>query len=224
MDIFESLENLEISEECFNDIMDIVEEILSESTDEYIKRKKLDPIHNMGVKMVKNAVPTKDSKRYNIVNIEGDKEAIEKDPDKFYNRASRPYSDIIFGKNDSKYGGFRGYDRNAEVMDAVGKGTNSKALQKAAEKTLKYSGMLNKARLLRNMNTDDSKVETKAEKGEKKTRDRRYETEDVIDHTGCGEYEVTYHKGEEKGYTRNPKSQEQRTKEKLEKKRKINNS
>ena len=30
MNIFESLENLEISEECFNDIMDIVEEILSE--------------------------------------------------------------------------------------------------------------------------------------------------------------------------------------------------
>jgi hypothetical protein len=30
MDIFESLENLEVSEECFNNIMDIVEEILSE--------------------------------------------------------------------------------------------------------------------------------------------------------------------------------------------------
>ena len=30
MNIFESLENLQISEECFNDIMDIVEEILSE--------------------------------------------------------------------------------------------------------------------------------------------------------------------------------------------------
>ena len=31
MDIFESLENLEISEECFDDIMSIVEELLSES-------------------------------------------------------------------------------------------------------------------------------------------------------------------------------------------------
>ena len=30
MNIFESLENLNVSEECFNDIMDIVEEILSE--------------------------------------------------------------------------------------------------------------------------------------------------------------------------------------------------
>ena len=30
MDIFESLEELNISEECFNDIMDIVEEILNE--------------------------------------------------------------------------------------------------------------------------------------------------------------------------------------------------
>lgn len=30
MDIFENLENLPVSEACFNDIMDIVEEILSE--------------------------------------------------------------------------------------------------------------------------------------------------------------------------------------------------
>ena len=29
MDIFESLENLQISEECFNDIMDIVEKVLA---------------------------------------------------------------------------------------------------------------------------------------------------------------------------------------------------
>lgn len=38
MNIFESLESLNVSEECFNDIMGIVEEILSEDVEETKKR------------------------------------------------------------------------------------------------------------------------------------------------------------------------------------------
>ena len=34
MNIFESLENLNVSEECFNSIMDIVEEIINEISDD----------------------------------------------------------------------------------------------------------------------------------------------------------------------------------------------
>ena len=37
MSIFKSLENLEISENCFNDIMDIVEEIIDETSAEKIQ-------------------------------------------------------------------------------------------------------------------------------------------------------------------------------------------
>lgn len=40
MDIFENLENLNISEECFNEIMDIVEEIISERNKENKEAKK----------------------------------------------------------------------------------------------------------------------------------------------------------------------------------------
>ena len=44
MDIFESLENLNVSEECFDDIMGIVEEILGEdihsAIDKYYKGKR----------------------------------------------------------------------------------------------------------------------------------------------------------------------------------------
>ena len=43
MNIFENLENLEVSEACFNDIMDIVEEIINEVSDDTAKgpwRKK----------------------------------------------------------------------------------------------------------------------------------------------------------------------------------------
>ena len=38
MDIFESLENLEVSEGCFDEIMGLVEEILSEDTVSYAKK------------------------------------------------------------------------------------------------------------------------------------------------------------------------------------------
>ena len=34
MDIFENLENLNVSEECFNDILNIVEEIINEISDD----------------------------------------------------------------------------------------------------------------------------------------------------------------------------------------------
>lgn len=39
MGIFESLENLEISEECFNDIMNMVEKLLSEDLEATAERK-----------------------------------------------------------------------------------------------------------------------------------------------------------------------------------------
>ena len=42
MDIFENLENLNVSEECFNDIMDIVEAVLSENAVDDYHSKKLE--------------------------------------------------------------------------------------------------------------------------------------------------------------------------------------
>ena len=43
MDIFESLENLPVSEECFDEIMGLVEEILSEDIETTIKDKYGEP-------------------------------------------------------------------------------------------------------------------------------------------------------------------------------------
>ena len=40
INIYESLENLNVSEECFNDIMGIVEELLSEDIESYSQKKK----------------------------------------------------------------------------------------------------------------------------------------------------------------------------------------
>lgn len=42
-DIFESLENLNVSEECFDDIMGLVEELLNEDTENYIIKKYGNP-------------------------------------------------------------------------------------------------------------------------------------------------------------------------------------
>ena len=40
MDIFENLENLNVSEECFDDIMSIVEEVINEVSKDYLNDKR----------------------------------------------------------------------------------------------------------------------------------------------------------------------------------------
>ena len=40
MDIFESLENLNVSEECFDEIMGIVEEVINEVSKDYLNDKR----------------------------------------------------------------------------------------------------------------------------------------------------------------------------------------
>ena len=47
MDIFENLENLNISEECFNDIMDIVEELLNENSLEQQKDNAVNALKDL---------------------------------------------------------------------------------------------------------------------------------------------------------------------------------
>lgn len=54
MDIFESLENLNVSEECFNDIVGIVEEIISENIRDAIIAKYGEPTYTSSGKYPKN--------------------------------------------------------------------------------------------------------------------------------------------------------------------------
>ena len=50
MNIYESLENLQVSEECFNDIMGTVEEILNENVvDDYYSKKLKDVKNNLAI-------------------------------------------------------------------------------------------------------------------------------------------------------------------------------
>jgi hypothetical protein len=46
MDIFESLENLNVSEECFDEIIGIVEELINEDIKSYIVKKYGEPKFN----------------------------------------------------------------------------------------------------------------------------------------------------------------------------------
>lgn len=228
MNIFESLENLNVSEECFDDILSIVEDVVNEDLPSYIKRKKLDPIHNAGVRMVKDKSEKDAISPYASVNYT--KSFLKDEGDKFYKTKPKGYwndETDAYGKDAKKDYFFSGYDRNADVMRDVGKQTGSKALEKASEKTRKYSDMLKKARELHSKNTDSSDAKkTKVEKGNEKTKSRRYGTKDVTDRTGFGEYEVVYHKGDAKGYPHNeiPKSDEQRIKDSIARNKAKKNS
>ena len=181
MDIFESLENLNVSEECFDEIMGLVEGILSEDLPNYIKKKKLDPIHNMGVKIAKGKTEKDEVSPYASVNYT--KRHLKDEGDKYYKTKPKGYwndARDTYKEKEEDYS-FLGYDRNADVMQDIGKQTGSKALEKASEKTRKYTDMLKKARELHRKNTDYSDTKkTKAQKGKEKTDNRRVgNTEDL---------------------------------------------
>ena len=66
MNIFESLENLNVSEECFNEIMGIVEEILNEDIIRAID-KKYDPKLEKASKRGKKAFAKMIEKKWNLI-------------------------------------------------------------------------------------------------------------------------------------------------------------
>ena len=110
MDIFESLENLQVSEACFEDIVGIVEELLSESNPETIQKVANKRAYDAGFHS---------EKQFNrgIVTPEG-----EKAQKKFKN-----IKDLI-GKREKRIGDWA--VRHTELADNVNKGwEDSKAIR-----------------------------------------------------------------------------------------------
>lgn len=56
MGIFESLENLEVSEACFDEIMGIVEEIINEISDDFIKKRRIPVEEERNKKIVRHGL------------------------------------------------------------------------------------------------------------------------------------------------------------------------
>ena len=69
MDIFESLENLSISEECFNEIMNMIEEYINELDDGTYRRTK----------SIAKALADEQEKVLPLIKNEEDKERIKKE-------------------------------------------------------------------------------------------------------------------------------------------------
>ena len=98
MDIFESLQNSNISEECFNDIMDIVEELLSEgrepgeSFEEYKERLKKDKYSKVLPKMEDREAVEKSKGRNLKKNQKGNIASYKKSKKEFMNAQRTNYS------------------------------------------------------------------------------------------------------------------------------------
>ena len=54
MDIFESLENLEVSEACFQDILVLVETIINEVSDDFINKRRIPAKEDMARKIIRH--------------------------------------------------------------------------------------------------------------------------------------------------------------------------
>ena len=93
MDIFESLENLNVSEECFDEIMGIVEELLSEDIPEILdkRREKRDTKERIAKSVIKS---TKSPER--VKKAESALKKIEDENDRDYERGEE------YGRNQAR--------------------------------------------------------------------------------------------------------------------------
>ena len=142
MDIFENLENLPISEECFNEIMDIVEAILEgkepfETTMDYKQRlqKHFGPILND-----KMATQKSIAKHYNkkakglgkeVKKAEGERDTADKEENKAREKWDNSW------KIANAMGDVYGYDSDIYKETKEGKDKASKKLEKAENNTKK---------------------------------------------------------------------------------------
>ena len=103
MDIFESLENLNVSEECFDEIMDMVEGLLSESLKQEISKK---------------AGNGDDIKNYIYWNVDKYKKAHKAEYDELEQAAKRegkPFIDIWNKRHSNKQS--KGYVKTKELQN-----------------------------------------------------------------------------------------------------------
>ena len=115
MNIFESLENLNVSEECFDDIMGIVEELLSEDVysaiDKYAPEKDRERLRNKaGIALSKEAASVVDRKIAGI-----NKKAFHQYRDKTPEQVKKEFMKKEF----KELGDKRGTNKNSKGMAAT---------------------------------------------------------------------------------------------------------
>ena len=115
MDIFESLENLEISEECFNDIMDIVEEVINELKNETIE-KTLDKHRErvMNAKAAGKDNPEDTEKYYKATDRAEERARNKGQAFSLTDRGKHIHSKLVGGKDGVVY-----YERVREALEEI---------------------------------------------------------------------------------------------------------
>lgn len=164
MSIFESLENLQVSEECFNDILNIVEEIINEDVEETKRRltDKYVPIlkarrRNLDLKVKKGQKDLKYAK--NAVDLSKKMQGLaQKDLDKaeddVFGVMTREHTHDEYAKvaNDRKkaQGELKDWNRDvkqgeSKLKDIVNKiDSNSRVSSKLNKKVANIKGQLDK--------------------------------------------------------------------------------
>lgn len=195
MDIFENLENLEVSETCFNDIMGIVEEILSEDLPNYIIKKYGKPKYNSKGNPV-NKSANLIQKASGVKREEEDEARWRRHHDN-EERVKKEHPEIIKPSDTGDY-----------IKDWANKS--------------KYSAQIHNL-ALEKPNLREIRFLNKNKVGDRKTWNRRYKWEDDTEEIPIPGYRHKsflgggYHKGALKGYPHNqdPKSDEQRVQDSI---------
>lgn len=150
MDIFENLENLEISEECFNDIMGIVEEIIDEEIIDYIKKvhgdsEKGKELTNKALSNIGTEVTSAINRKVNKVNPKAfytSKKSPEKVKKEFINREREKLSNRRYTNKNSV---------GAAKTDVRRASTEREALENRIERNNKeYDNFRNEKSIKRN--------------------------------------------------------------------------
>lgn len=195
MNIFENLEELNISEECFNDIMSIVEEVINEDLPNYIIKKYGKPKYSPKGNPVNKSA--KLIKKVSGVQREEEEKARWRRQEDNEERVKKEHPEIIKPSSTGDY-------------------------SKDYENHSKYSAKIHNL-ALKEPDTYEIRFLNKNKVGDRKTHNRRYEWDDDAEEIPTPGYKHKYilgtghHKGALKGYPHNQdfKSDEQRVQDSI---------
>lgn len=196
MSIFESLESLNVSEECFDDIIGIVEELLGESTNDIIEKKW---------KEARDAGNKEEADKWKKRSDEFRKNEVAKKVQKSNEGIKRG---VVSGSPSPYYTGHQTKESKKYFPKNLRDEGSCINPDKTQHWSLKREGY--------------QRPSTKKEAGDIKTDERRYRKQEVTHYLGDEPmYTSSYDTltAYDRGYDPKSKSQEQRTKEKLEKRK-----
>ena len=190
MNIFESLENLNVSEECFNDVMEIVEEIINELKNDtignaYIKRR--DNYNNALNNAIKNPEDKESLSNYMKASNKFKRNS------ELSHKAFKRSGDIVSAQIASPKRHQENSDKAKSNYDTA-KATEKEAVDnynKQLHADRHYAGTISRA-LDAKSNPYRAELKGKAEEAQKNARQARKDYHDTLDRTNTVPRDVNY--------------------------------